>query len=370
MAGYSGFGFCAAHAHSYALTAYRSAYMKAHYPAVYLAAQINNGGGYYGPSVYIEDARRLHVKLLVPHINESGAWCEVPPGSGDQRSIRVGLQFVKGLSEKTIGAILNERRNGGRFHSLLDLMARVEVGPQEITALVKVGACEDLGANSQIASIAPIQGSLGEVIEVAHAPATTIAMNRKQMMWLIPSLLAARELRARGTRRTEAGNAKWALATGSDRQSIQVVMGDLIEHEPVGMGRGTRVLGDAHRRIDVPALDDYTLAEKVKLEKEALGFTLIRNEMELVEVQDALPSSQLNRHAACYSEREVKVAGVIAAGRKHLGKNGEWMLFLTLQDREGLIEVVIFSDAYKECKEILASYGYGPYIISGTVQVK
>ena len=66
VAGYSGFGFCTAHARSYALVAYRWAYMKAHYPADYLAAQINNGGGYYGPAVYVEDARRLGIKLLVP----------------------------------------------------------------------------------------------------------------------------------------------------------------------------------------------------------------------------------------------------------------------------------------------------------------
>src|SRR5204862_5380514 len=121
IAGYTGFGFCKAHACSYALTAYRSAYMNAHYPAHYLTAQINNQGGYYGPSVYVEDARRLRIELLPPHVNHSGAMCEVPPHASKTRSIRFGLQFVKGLSERTITAILSERRNGGPFLSLLDL---------------------------------------------------------------------------------------------------------------------------------------------------------------------------------------------------------------------------------------------------------
>src|SRR5205085_2918258 len=79
VAGYTGFGFCKAHACSYALTAYRSAYMKAHYPAHYMAAQINNQGGYYPTAVYVEDARRQGVQIIPPHVNTSGAWCEVTP---------------------------------------------------------------------------------------------------------------------------------------------------------------------------------------------------------------------------------------------------------------------------------------------------
>ncbi len=147
IAGYSGFGFCKAHACSYALTAYRSAYMKAHYPAHFLAAQINNQGGYYGTTVYVEDARRLHVELLPPHVNESGTLCEVPLHT---RSIRFGLQFIKGLSERSISALLTERRNNGPFRSLLDLLSRVEISGAEITSLVKVGACDDLVGHAAI----------------------------------------------------------------------------------------------------------------------------------------------------------------------------------------------------------------------------
>jgi DNA polymerase-3 subunit alpha len=377
VAGYSGFGFCAAHAHSYALTAYRSAFVKAHYPAEFLAAQLNNGGGYYGPSVYVEEARRLHVRLLVPHVNESGAMCEVKRGSKGRRSIRIGLQFVKGLSEKTIEAILTERRNGGRFHSLLDLMARVEMKPQEVTALVKVGACDELAndANAAMPSIVPVLGSFGETVETVyetHEPATSL--NRPQMMWLLPSLLSVGGQRAKSATRhaqTQVGSARWMRATGSDGmggpgiEGMQIMMGDVIGELPIS--REAKVLGKAnsHQRIEVPSLQDYTLSEKLRLERETLGFVLSCNEMELVDVPGAVPSSQLHR----YADQEVRVAGVIAAGRSHTGKDGNKMLFLSLQDQEGLIEVVVFSDAYKAHAELLASNGYGPYVITGVAQV-
>lgn len=376
VAGYSGFGFCAAHAHSYALVAYRSAYMKAHYPAEYLAAQINNGGGYYGPAVYVEDARRLGIKLLVPNVNESGAWCEVPPnprGSGSSRTIRFGLQFVKGLAGKTIDAIAQARRTGGPFHSLPDLMARVEMSRQEITSLVKVGACDSLADENAVhsmPSIVPVLGRLGEVATVQavvceHAG----ALNRRQMLWLLPSLLSAS---AGGLdRRARKEYAHWKSATGTGGKSLQVMMGELIEGDAgPGGWQQTKVLGrpGAHR-IEVPPLEDYTPSEKLRQEQEALGFVVSRNEMELVEVGDAVSSSSLYAHSDTYAGREVKVAGVIAAGRRHMGKDGNWMLFITLQDREGLIEVVVFSDAYKKHGELLATHGYGPYTITGTIQV-
>jgi DNA polymerase III alpha subunit len=63
------------------------------------------------------------------------------------------------------------------------------------------------------------------------------------------------------------------------------------------------------------------------------------------------------------------VAGVIAAGRQHLTKDGGWMLFISLQDATGLIEVVLFPEVYKEYRTVIANGGHGPYLIRGSVQV-
>ena len=75
------------------------------------------------------------------------------------------------------------------------------------------------------------------------------------------------------------------------------------------------------------------------------------------------------RKLAQYADQQVAVAGTAAAGRRHMSKDGEWMLFLTLQDSEGLVEVVLFPEAYKKSVEVLANCGYGPYLVTGQVQV-
>jgi DNA polymerase III alpha subunit len=385
MAGYSGFGFCKAHACSYALTAYRSAYMKAHYPAHYMAAQINNMGGYYGPSVYVEDARRQGVEILPPHINRSGALCEVPLRS---RSIRIGLQFVKGLSERGIAALLHERRNNGPFTSLPDLMARVDLSPKELAALVKVGALDNIsepdvrdvsgeeGRPENTAADAPASEA-SEGVGIAEDPdheqedeslQTQGSLNRRQLVWLLPALLSMRKSRARGAIHRMQAQSPGALhlPTGTDGLAVQMLMGDVWGHVSAS---APRVLGGSAFGLEAPEMDDYSPSEKLRMEQEAMGFAATCNEMEfhrdVVEAQGVVPQRRLVQHAG----REVKVAGVVAAGRRHMTKEGEWMIFITLQDLEGLIEVVLFPEAYKDNAEVLANSGYGPYIVQGTVQV-
>jgi DNA polymerase III alpha subunit len=401
IAGYTGFGFCKAHACSYALTAYRSAFMKAHYPAEFLAAVVNNQGGYYGPAVYIEDARRLRIALLPPDINLSGMWCEVPPRT---RGMRMGLQFVKGLSERAITAIISERRSRGRFHSLFDVMARVSMSPSEVMSLVKVGACDNLGKDASaidpikplapmepiapMASIAGMSGEMGEIVGAIYMP-TTPLLTRKQMMWLLPSLMSVRKSGARGAfNRNKAGDLDtglWLKATGSDNTpytgtgtgtspnpsfSMQMVMGDFARISD-NSGEGTRILGGDTLRVGIPNVGDYTPSEKLRLEQEVLGFTVSHNMMELyidtdrLRAQNVVPGTELPK----YAERDVAVAGVIVAGRRHMTKAGDWMLFLTLQDAKSLIEVVLFPETYKASEELLAEGGYGPYIVHGQVQV-
>jgi DNA-directed DNA polymerase III PolC len=353
ISGYTGFGFCQAHAFSYALTAYRSAYMKAHHPAQYLAAQINNLGGYYGTGVYVEDARRLGLELLPPHANLSGAFCEAgrPP---DTRQIRFGLQFVKGLSEKTIALVQSERRARGPFRHLLDLLSRVEMSPSEAASLVKVGACDDLGAYAEGQGTA--NSDTGELEPLSELP----PLNRRQMLWLLPTIISYNKPKRPSTQHS-------TLNTQHSPKSlapIQLALGDLM-HD-VG---APRILGGTTLRIDVPDMPDFSQAEKLRLEREVLGFTLTRNEMELygdmVAARGIVPSHALGEYAG----HKVTVAGVIAAGRRHLAKGGEWMLFVSLQDSGGLMEVVLFPEVYKEHATLIANNGCGPYSVTGTVQV-
>lgn len=105
------------------------------------------------------------------------------------------------------------------------------------------------------------------------------------------------------------------------------------------------------------------------MEREVVGFAVSRNEMELygdaLAKEGVVRSSDLAQHAG----REVRVAGVVVAGRRHTTKDGNPMLFITLQDADGLVEVVLFSEAYKAHGDVIANGGYGPYVVRGLVQV-
>ncbi len=135
---FAGFGFCKAHAATYGYLAYQSAYFKTHYPAIFMQAVLNNGGGYYPASVYIAEARRLGLDVRPPDINRS----EVDE-SLDGNRLYVGLGRVKDLPQSTIGQILAARP----FVSFDDFLARVRLSAAEAENLVKVGAFDGVEPN-------------------------------------------------------------------------------------------------------------------------------------------------------------------------------------------------------------------------------
>ncbi|MEQ1895362.1 MAG: DNA polymerase III subunit alpha, partial [Planctomycetota bacterium] len=107
VANFSAFGFCKAHAVTYGRIAYRTVYLKAHHPAAFLVAFLNSDTGYYGARVYVEEARRLGVAILPPDVNKSAREFTLERrGEHDSGALRVGLGRVKGLSEKTLAALL------------------------------------------------------------------------------------------------------------------------------------------------------------------------------------------------------------------------------------------------------------------------
>ncbi|MBL7075392.1 DNA polymerase III subunit alpha [candidate division KSB1 bacterium] len=134
------YAFCKAHSASFAVLSYQVAYLKAHYPAEFMAAVLSNQGGFYGPGAYIEEAKRLGVKVLLPDINQSEK-----EYIGRNDTIRMGFMSIKNLSSKSIDSILKER-NDGSFSSLSDLIRRTDVGFKELEILIKCGALNDFGA--------------------------------------------------------------------------------------------------------------------------------------------------------------------------------------------------------------------------------
>jgi len=147
IAGFAEFGFPKAHAAAFGLLAYQTAWLRTYYPAESLCALFNaQPMGFYGPHVLVNDGKRHGVEVLPPEINRSGADCAIEslPAEGRGDAVRVGLRYVKGLSEATAREV-EERRRDGEFRSLFDLLERTRLKREAIENLIACGAFDAFG---------------------------------------------------------------------------------------------------------------------------------------------------------------------------------------------------------------------------------
>jgi DNA-directed DNA polymerase III PolC len=140
MKSFAGYAFCKAHSASYAVLSFQTAYLKARYPACFMAAVLSNGGGYYSAGAYVQECRRLGLRVLPPDVNRSSE-----EYTAEGRGVRVGLMAVKGLTRRGLEAILGTRQEDGPFVSLEDLARRTPLGGHEMEGLVRCGACGCFG---------------------------------------------------------------------------------------------------------------------------------------------------------------------------------------------------------------------------------
>jgi DNA-directed DNA polymerase III PolC len=139
---FSGYSFCKAHSAAYSVISFRSAYLRCHYPAEFMAAVLTNGGGFYSRPAYLEEARRMGLKIIPPHVNE----CE-EHYAGRGRELRVALAQIKNLSRHAIEATISSRREAGPFASFEEYLLRTGATRTDAQILVKAGALDGLGLN-------------------------------------------------------------------------------------------------------------------------------------------------------------------------------------------------------------------------------
>lgn len=148
MESFAGYSFCKPHSASYALVSFKSAFLKAHYPAEFMAAVISNQGGFYSAYAYLSHARRLGLEVLGPDVNDSFV-----PYRGYNGVLRMGLMQIKGLKRQTSEAVVAERKEGGAFHSLEDFLQRVPITLEEAKRMILAGCFDDLEPDSNRPSL-------------------------------------------------------------------------------------------------------------------------------------------------------------------------------------------------------------------------
>jgi len=139
--GCDGYSFCKPHSASYTLVAYKSAFLRAHYPAEFTASVISNGGGYYSTFGYLSEARRMGLTILGPDINES----EIRY-TGKKGEIRIGFMQLKAFSQEGRESIVHERSKHGLFRSFDDFLIRSgrHLHLQDVRVLIKAGCFDGI----------------------------------------------------------------------------------------------------------------------------------------------------------------------------------------------------------------------------------
>ena len=177
---FAGYGFNQGHATAYADVSYRSAYLKAHYPAEFLCARLADQGGFHHPAIYLAEARRLGIGVRPPQVNISEwsivnrQWSMVNGESSivnRQSSIFfLGLGQVRELRRESVRGIVGKRP----FSSLADLLERVPLHPKEINHLIRCGALDGLGE-----SRAALLSEADEITRAGSARQMTFAFARQ-----------------------------------------------------------------------------------------------------------------------------------------------------------------------------------------------
>jgi DNA polymerase-3 subunit alpha len=288
------YGFNKAHSAAYAMIAFQTAYLKAHFPVEFMAALLTSEMGSSEEVVkYIAECRSQGIEVLAPDINQSEMNFTVVGAS-----IRFGLAAVKNVGQGAIELVLEVRKEDGPFASLFDFCERVDhrrVNRRVVESLIKAGAFDSTGAKrSQMISVLDEALEIGQKIQKDRA------------------------------------NGQYSL------------------FEAMAM--------DSHDTIypPFPEMPEWNESELLNYEKETLGFfitghPLARYEGALKKFANADTLKLLDLAEG----RVVRIGGIVRDYKLYNDRKGEVMAFVTLEDLSGLTEVTLFASLYSLVSELI-----------------
>jgi DNA polymerase III subunit alpha len=293
------YSFNRSHAACYALIAYRTAWLRANYPAEYMAALISSVMSTKDKvPFFVNRCDEMGIEVLPPDVNSSDHGFVVAGNC-----IRFGLDAVKNVGHSAVQAIIDAREEGGEFTSLWDFCERVDsraVNKRAIECLVKCGALDSTGAS------------------------------RRGMLEALP---------------------RAASAGQKSQEDSRLGQGSIFD---LGGGDGAEAGGGRGQHPPI-VVEEYDQRELLALEKETLGTFLSSHP--LSEVRDALRAAvdcPLSELASRQDGSIVTAGGIVTELKHHKTKRGDPMAFLTLDDVEGQVDALILGQSYVNARESLA----------------
>jgi len=297
MTDFAKYAFNKSHAACYAVVGYQTAWLKTYYPVEFMAALLSSVMDNPSKTAeYIEECKKMGIRVLLPDINESFGGFSVSSGA-----IRFALTAIKGVGDAIIGDILSEREKNGRFLSLTDFITRtqnIDINKRAIENFIKSGAFDSLGGT------------------------------RAQYLMNYQTVLGGLEY--------------------TKKNSIE---GQLDLFAMAGEEKNTR--------DNFPPAEELEKKELLRLEKEMLGVYITGHPLAEYEEDIASKTTCSSADFLLPEEGEeqrlsdgdkVIFAGMIAAKKIKYTRNNKVMAFLSVEDEYGSVETVVFPNVYAQCQ--------------------
>jgi DNA polymerase-3 subunit alpha len=294
------YGFNKSHSVAYSVLSYQTAWLKAHYPAEFMAALLSSEIGNTDKVVqYINEARELDLEVLPPDVNESGFKFTVV----SDRRIRFGLGAVRNVGWGAIESII-AARGDAPFTLLTDFVERIDLrlcNKRVLESLVAAGACDSLGGH------------------------------RKQLIEALESALGEAQL------------------LQQERESGQASL--FGEAEPTG----SRAAGQPGRNA-LPDVPSWTEAERLAKEKEVLGFFISGHPLQRFKDEVELFGTRTTATLGEWSEHQPSIGAVVTAVKRQISKKtGKEYARLVLEDFHGTAEAIVFPDAWAKLNQTIVA---------------
>ncbi len=294
---FAAYCFNKSHAACYGLISYQTAYLKAHYPAAFMAALMtSNSDNTDRLAIEITECQHMGIEILPPDINESFVNFGVMPI--EQPQIRFGMSAIKNVGVGAVEEIVRERTTNGKYSSLEDFLNRINsriVNRKVLESLIKAGAFDNFN-------------------------------DRSTLLHNLDSIIAY------------SGRAQKNKISGQTDLFGNVDTADQVP---------------THKLNLVIPTEQYSEREQLQWERELLGLFLSQNPIHIYEAyieQYATPIKQLSEEK---NKDQVIVGGSLTAIREVTTKNNQKMAFVSIEDKSGELEVVVFPRVYQKNNSIL-----------------
>lgn len=320
MEKFAAYGFNRSHSAAYSVVAYQTAYLKAHYPAEYMASVLtHNKNNIEKVTFFMDECKRSGIKVLGPDVNESNLFFDV----NKESQIRFGMGAIKGTGEAAVEAIITERDKNGPFKNIFDFAERIDlrsVNKRTFESLAMAGGFDCFPD-----------------------------LHRRQYLYAPDneSNLIEKAIKYGNMHQSEKSNAQQSLFGGTSGVSI-----------PLPKVEGCEPFGEI---------------EKLNIEKEVVGFYISGHPLDQfrLEVENFCTSnlSDFNDLEKLQNRRVISFAGIVTSVAHRITKNGKPFGTLTLEDYDNSHTFFLFSEDYSRLKEYFG-IGWFLYIQGNVVKQK